>query len=69
MAPRDEITIDSYEIERPTADVHDFYRNFTAAIDGKCEQLIKNCEVRRVLLVMQAAFKSAENLESIKVNI
>ena len=69
MAPRDEITIDSYEIERPTADVHDFYRNFTAAIDGKCEQLIKNPEVRRVLLVMQAAFKSAENLESLKVNI
>ena len=60
MAPRDEITIDSYEIERPTSDVHDFYRNFTAAIDGKAEQLIKNCEVRRVLLVMEAAFKSAE---------
>ena len=69
MAPRDEITIDSYEIERPHSDVHDFYRNYTAAIDGKEEQLIKNCEVRRVLLVMEAAFKSAENLESLKVNI
>ena len=69
MAPRDEITIDSYEIERPISDVHDFYRNYTAAIDGKEEQLIKNCEVRRVLLVMEAAFKSAENLEALKVNI
>ena len=69
MAPRDEITIDSYEIERPTSDVHDFYRNFTAAIDGECEQLIKNCEVRRVLLVMEAAFKSAEFGEAMKVNI
>ena len=39
------------------------------AIDGKEEQLIKNCEVRRVLLVMEAAFKSAENLEALKVNI
>lgn len=69
MAPRDEITIDSYEIERPTSDVHDFYRNFTAAIDGKAEQLIKNCEVRRVLLVMEAAFKSAETDSAIITEI
>ncbi|MBE6644153.1 MAG: Gfo/Idh/MocA family oxidoreductase [Ruminococcaceae bacterium] len=69
MAPRDELTIDSYEIERPTSDVHDFYRNFASAIDGKCEQLIKNCEVRRVLLVMEAAFKSAESKEALKLEI
>ena len=59
MAPRDEITIDSYEIERPVSDVHNFYRNYVAAIDGKEPQLIKNEEVRRVLLVMENAFKSA----------
>ena len=69
MAPRDEITIDSYEIERPTSDVHDFYRNYVAAIDGKEEQLIKNCEVRRVLLVMQAAFKSAETNSTVVAEI
>ena len=60
MAPRDEITIDSYEIDRPVSDVHDFYRNLCRAIDGKEEQLIKNCEVRRVLRVMENAFRSAE---------
>lgn len=69
MAPRDEITIDSYEIERPTSDVHDFYRNFVAAIDGREPQLIKNCEVRRVLLVMEAAFRSSELGEAIKTDI
>ena len=69
MAPRDEITIDSYEIERPTSDVHDFYRNFVAAIDGKTEQLIKCSEVRRVLLVMENAFKSGKNHELIKTEI
>ncbi len=69
MAPRDEITIDSYEIERPTSDVHDFYRNFVKAIDGKEEQLIKSCEVRRVLLVMENAFKSAELKAAIKTDI
>ncbi len=69
MAPRDEITLDFYEIERPTSDVHDFYRNLTLAIDGKCEQLIKNCEVRRVLLIMLAAFKSWECGNALDVNI
>ena len=69
MAPRDEITIDSYELERPTSDVHDFYRNYVAAIDGKEEQLIKNCEVRRVLLVMEAAFKSAETNSAVVAEI
>jgi predicted dehydrogenase len=69
MAPRDELTIDSYELERPSSDVHDFYRNYVAAVNGECEQLIKNCEVRRVLLVMEAAFKSAELGEALKVEI
>ena len=69
MAPRDEITIDSYEIERPTSDVHDFYRNYVAAIDGKAEQLIKNTEVRRVLRVMETAFVSSEESRVVKVEI
>ena len=69
MAPRDEITIDSYEIERPVSDVHDFYRNYTRAIDGKEEQLIKNSEVRRVLRVMETAFISGETGEAVKVDI
>ena len=69
MAPRDELTIKSYEIERPTSDVHDFYRNFVRAIDGKEEQLIKNAEVRRVLRVMEECFNSAESGNAIKVEI
>jgi hypothetical protein len=58
MAPRDEITTDTYEVERPTSDVHDFYRNLVLAIDGKEEQLVKHVQVRRVLKVMEAAFAS-----------
>ena len=69
MAPRDEITLDYYEIERPNSDVHDFYRNFVKAIDGECEQLIKNEEVRRVLLVMEACFASHESGQALKVEI
>lgn len=69
MAPRDSLTLDEYEIERPTADVHDFYRNFCAAIDGNAEQCIKNYEVRRVLSVMEACFASDEKNTTIAVDI
>ena len=69
MAPRDELTIKSYEIDRPTSDVHDFYRNYVKALDGTEEQLIKNEEVRRVLSVMQAAFESGETGRSLEVYI
>ena len=69
MAPRDEITIDSYDIERPVSDVHDFYRNFTRAIDGTEEQLIGNSEVRRVLRVMEECFNSGESGKAIFTEI
>lgn len=69
MAPRDELTLDEYDIERLTSDVHNFYRNFVAAIDGKEEQLIKNCEVRRVLRVMETCFKSDEAHQTVQVDI
>ena len=60
MAPRDEITLKTYEAARPVSDVHDFYRNLVKAIDGVEEQLITHAQIRRVLSVMEACFKSAE---------
>ena len=63
------IAIKSYEIERPTSDVHDFYRNYVRAVDGIEPQLIKNEEVRRVLLVMEACFKCAETGEVVRKTI
>ena len=60
MAPRDEITTDSYEIERPSSDVHDFYRNVCAAIDGKEKQLVTHEQMMRDLLLIEAAFCSVE---------
>ncbi|MBQ8302699.1 MAG: Gfo/Idh/MocA family oxidoreductase [Clostridia bacterium] len=69
MAPRDELTLDFYEIERPASDVHDFYRNLCLAIDGKAEQLITHDEVRRSLKVMLAAFESGEGHVVLNTNI
>lgn len=58
MAPRDELTLDEYDVERPVSDVHEFYRNFCAALDGKADLLITPAQVRRVMQVMEAAFAS-----------
>ena len=69
MAPRDELSVDFYEIPRLSADVHNFYRNFVKVIDEGEEQIVKSSEVRRVLLVMEAAFKSAELGQAIKLEI
>lgn len=69
MAPRDELTLDEYDVERLTSDVHNFYRNYVAAIEDKEEQYIKNCEVRRVLQVMEACFASDAKKQTIEVEI
>ena len=60
MAPRDEKTITESTSPLPTSDVHDFYRNVCAAIDGKESQLITHEQLMRVMKVMEAAFKSDE---------
>jgi predicted dehydrogenase len=60
MAPRTEETVTTWEEERPQSDVHDFYRNFCAAIDGTEEQLVKHDENRRVMKIIEASFESAE---------
>lgn len=69
MAPRDEITLDMYEAERPASDVHDFYRNFCAALEGKEESAITHNEVRRVMQVMEACFESSKEKQALEVNI
>ena len=59
MAPRDEVTTDTFEIEKPEADVHDFYRNYVAAIDGRETQFVTHDQILRVMRVMTASFESA----------
>ena len=60
MAPRDSVTLDEYELEIPKSDVHDFYRNFCAAIDGKTAQLVTHDQMRIDMKLMECAFKSSE---------
>jgi predicted dehydrogenase len=58
MAPRNENTVTTSELARPDSDVHDFYRNLAAAIDGEVEQVVTHAQVMRVMKVMEAAFAS-----------
>ncbi len=60
MAPRDSVTVDEYEIERPDSDVHDYYRNFCKAIDGEEVQLVTHEEMMKVMRVMEESFRSVE---------
>lgn len=69
MAPRDSITLDEYDMPIPKSDVHNFYRNVCAAIDGTAERYIKLEEVRRVMCVMKAAFASDEKGQVLTVEI
>lgn len=58
MAPRDEKTIATHEIERPEPDVHDYYRNFVRAMDGKEEQYVTHEQMLYDLAIIEAAFES-----------
>ncbi len=60
MAPRDFVTTECYAWERPHSDVHDYYRNFVDAIDGKAEQFVTHAQMMRVMRVMEAALASGE---------
>ena len=60
MAPRDDLTTRTYEWTRPQSDVHDYYRNFVAAIDGKERQIVTHYEMQRVLRIMEAGLESGE---------
>lgn len=60
MAPRIDNSIVEQELPKVNSDVKDFYRNVINVIDGKEEQIVKNCQVLRVMHLIDAAFESAE---------
>lgn len=66
MAPRDHRTVVHEKVAQPHTDIHDFYRNFCGAIDGKNEQLITHDQMLTVMKVIDAAFRSAETETVVK---
>lgn len=60
MAPRTEETIQRYPLPKVTSDVRDYYRNIARAIRGEEKQLVTHAQMMRVMRLMEACFKSAE---------
>lgn len=58
MAPRDEVTLDTFTIDIPKSDVHDFYRNYVRAIDGLEPQYVSHEDSLKALRIIEAAFES-----------
>ena len=59
MAPRDSDSVVTKPIPRVKVNHRDYYRNVFAAIDGEAEIIVKNCEVMRVMKLMEACFESS----------
>ena len=60
MAPRTDETITTEVIKPLTSDIKDFYRNVMATIDGEAEQIVRHDQMMRVMKVIEAGFRSAE---------
>jgi len=60
MAPRDSDSVVEKPLPSVSLDHKDYYRNVMAAIDGTAEIIVKNCEVMRVMKLMEACFASNE---------
>ena len=58
MAPRDEKSLVEETVKRPFSDVHDYYRNFAKAIDGKEDLIVTHKQLMRVMRIMEAAMES-----------
>ena len=58
MAPRTASTTDEWGLPEVHSDVHDFYHNFMATVDGRGVPVVPNEQVFRVMRLMEAAFES-----------
>ncbi|MBQ7444580.1 MAG: Gfo/Idh/MocA family oxidoreductase [Clostridia bacterium] len=68
MAPRPMETTEELPLPSVNADWTEFYKNVTAAIEGREELIVKPEEALRVMTVIDALFVSAKEGRSVTVN-
>jgi len=66
MAPRREDSIRVEEEPEVASDIRDFYRNVMAVLEGREESRIQMREVARVMRLMEAIFRSAEEKQVVR---
>lgn len=65
MAPRTPESIVTKPLPRVEGDIRDFYRNVMAVIEQKAEPIVKLGQVKRVMLLMEAVFRSAHSHQAV----
>jgi scyllo-inositol 2-dehydrogenase (NADP+) len=65
MAPRTKETIQTFPLPAVQSDVRDFYRNVKTAVEKKQEPIVTHAQMLRVMRLMEALFRSAEQNEVI----
>ena len=58
MAPRTDDTIKDVPYPQIESDVHDYYRNLCATLDGKATQIVTHEQLAKVMKIMETAFES-----------
>ena len=69
MAPRPPETKEDFTLPQVQADWTELYKNLVDVMSGKAELIVTPASVRRVLQVLEALFRSAEEGKTIEVNI
>ena len=59
MAPRTDETIREFALPEVTSDVRDFFRNVYNVIRKDASPIVTHAQLRRVMLLMEASFKSS----------
>ena len=60
MAPRTPETIQELPIPRVPSDIHDYYRNIAASVNGEADPIVTHDQQRQLMRLMEAIFESAE---------
>ncbi len=60
MAPRTKETIKEYPLPRIDSDIHDYYRNIAAVVNGEAEPIVTHDQQHELMRLMEAIFESAE---------
>ena len=66
MAPRSPETIKEFPLPRVDTDIHDYYKNIAAVVNGEATQIVTHDQQREVMRLMEAIFESAENNKVVK---
>jgi len=69
MAPRPDFTTEELSLPKVESDWSEYYKNVVRAIRGVEEPIVKQCQLLRVMRVIDAVFESHRTGASIKTNI